>query len=199
MRKINALLCEWSVERFENQPAKVLCIYFIIYCYCGGVAIKSAGINSPCVFDRSACVWTEGSSVPSGAFRENTARRIPSRDIFLFTLHLKQKYQPIFQCYTGAHHVGRQKKVSFFCLFLLIYTILRTEITESSSLSTMAIHLLSNHRSNMHFIKIAIYLVSLTKTYFSVRSRKGCMMLRTSQISLISSVTELPTNERFQV
>lgn len=173
------------MECFENQPTKVFCIYFIIYCYYAGVAIKSAGINSPHAFDHITCAWTEGSSVPSGAFRENTARCIPPGDFVLFTLYLKQKYQPIFQCYTGAHHVGRQKMFFYYYYYFLIYTTLRTEITESSSLSTMAIHLLSNHRSNMHFIKITIYLVSLTKTYmyFSVRSRKGCMMLRTPQIS----------------
>jgi len=73
VRKINALLFKWSVDCFENQPAKVPCVYFIIYCYCGEVAIKSAGINSPRVGIAGLCVWTEGTSVQLGAFQGNTA------------------------------------------------------------------------------------------------------------------------------
>lgn len=97
VRKINVLLCEWSVECFENQPAKVLSIYFIIHCYCAEVAIKSAGINAPHGFHHRTCVWTEGSSVPSEPPRAH-GRGIHPRDFILFTLLLKQKYQPDFQC-----------------------------------------------------------------------------------------------------
>lgn len=116
VRKINALLFKWSVDCFENQPAKVACIYFIIYCYCAEVAIKPAGIQSPCVFDCWALCVDRGHLCPVRSFPREHGRGIHSRDCVLFTLLLKQKYQPVFHCRTrpdNPHHVGRQKK-SFF-------------------------------------------------------------------------------------
>lgn len=116
VRKINVLLFKWSVDCFENQPAKALCIYFSIYCYCAEVAIKSAGINSPRVFDRRALCMDRGHLCPIRSLPREHGRVIHSRDFVLFTLLLKQKYQPVFQCWVGPdgpHHTGRQKRTFF--------------------------------------------------------------------------------------
>lgn len=135
VRKINELLFKWSVDCFENEAAKVPCIYFIIYCYCAEVAIKSAGIHSPHVCDRQALCVDREHLCPIRNLPREHGRGIHSRDCVLFTLLLKQKYQPVFPMLDQLWWPSSCRKEKEVSSFFLTYPILRTKIYESSSLS----------------------------------------------------------------
>lgn len=138
MRKINALLFECSVDCFENQPAKVPCIYFIIYCYCAEVAVKSSGIQSSCVFNCWVLCMDRGHLCPIRSFPRERGRGIHYRDCVLFTLLLNQKYQPVLHCRSkpdNPHSCWKAKEVLFKDLQ-------RCKIHKISSLSVSVIHIL---------------------------------------------------------